>query len=118
MIFKTTNVPYILGIEIDGEISEEDMEELEEKFNQKKNKHGRNNRLNLLVEVTDINYTLDGFIKEIGFDKRHLDDMKKIAVVSNDKWVEYAEKIVQYLPDVDIDLFDTSEKEQAIAWLS
>ncbi|MDN6193695.1 MAG: STAS/SEC14 domain-containing protein [Alkalibacterium sp.] len=118
MIFKTSDVPHIIEVEIDGEITEDEMGELEERFNQKKNKHGKNNKLNLLVEVTHINYTLEGLIKEIGFDKKHLDDMEKIAVVSNDKWVKYAEKINQYLPNVAIDFFDTSEKEKAMTWLS
>lgn len=36
MIFKTSDVPHILEVEIDGEITEDEMGELEERFNQKR----------------------------------------------------------------------------------
>ncbi|WP_368645216.1 STAS/SEC14 domain-containing protein [Alkalibacterium putridalgicola] len=118
MMIRTNDLPYVIEVEIDGEVTEEDIKDFEAYFKQKKENLINKDKLNLLMEIRSLNYTIDGLIKDIKFDTSHLDDFDKVAMVSDKKWAEIGEKLVKYMPQVEVRQFDPEEKEQAKVWVS
>ncbi|SFC29959.1 SpoIIAA-like [Alkalibacterium subtropicum] len=115
MLIKTNDLPHVIEIVIDDEITEEDIQEFEDYFSQKKETQ---EKVNMLIDIRDIDYSLDGFIADTKFTTSHLEDFNKVAMVSDDKWIEYAEKVAQLMPEVEVAHFDPDQRDKAIAWLS
>lgn len=115
MLIKNKAIPSVVEIEINGEVTEDEMNEFETYIKQKVEEHGK---LNALIFIKDLDYTVEGFIEEIKFDIKHLDDFNKVALVSDEKWIELGEKLSTFMPSVDAEHFDPDERQKAMAWLS
>jgi len=115
MLIKTNEQPNVIELVIDEEITEEDIREFEKYFSQKKENHSK---VNMLIDIKDIDYSLDGFIADAKFTTSHLDDFDKVAMVSDENWIETVNKLADLMPDVEVAHFDHEEKDKALAWLS
>lgn len=113
-LFKTNELPGIMEVEINGEITENNMKEFKSHFDQKKEDH---DKLKLLIEVKEMDYTLEGFIEGFKFDINHFNDFEKIAVLSDKEWLGLSSKLADYLPKVEVKHFDSNERDKAIYWL-
>lgn len=111
---KTTDETNMIEIEVDGKVSENDVKDFKDYVDQKKKDLGE---LNLLVEIKNLGYTLDGLKEEIKFDIKHLDKFDKIAVLSEKKWIDLCTQLTKALPNVEVKHFDSEEKEKALYWL-
>lgn len=109
---KTTDMANGIEIVVKGEITAEDIKDFDQFVSKKEEKH---DQLNLLMSIQDMNYSLDGFIKDLHFDAKHWNDFKKIAVLSDKKWIEVTSKMVDFLPNVDVKHFD--DRDEAMMWL-
>lgn len=103
----------VIEVEIKGKITENDMKNFEDYFNQKKK---NNEEINLLMCIDEINYSLDGFIEDLKFDTSHWDEFNKIALLSDKKWIEVGSKIIEYLPKIEVEHFNYNERDKAMAW--
>lgn len=104
----------ILEVKIDGKVTKQDIEKFETHYKEAKND---NEKVSLLLEVENINYSLDGLTEDMKFDMKHWNDFDKIAVVSDKKSIELGSKLPKVLPSLDVEHFSFSEKNQAMNWL-
>ncbi|SEM75632.1 SpoIIAA-like [Mesobacillus persicus] len=112
---NSNEMNHIIEVEVKGKISENDIHEFEQYFNQKKENQ---EELNLLLAVEDAKYSLNGLIEDFKFDIKHWNDFHKIAVVSDDNWIELGSKLTDILPTIEVKHFNDHEKDKAKAWLN
>ncbi|MRH42139.1 STAS/SEC14 domain-containing protein [Aquibacillus halophilus] len=112
----TNNLESVVEVNVDGKITETDMEEFKEYFKLKKAADGK---INLLLVIKEIEgYSMQGLIEDLKFEANHWKDVNKIAVTSDKKWLEIATKIGSYLPKIETKHFDRGQRDQALDWLN
>lgn len=96
----------LLKVHVYGELTLEDFKEFEESVNRELLAY---EKLNLLLDLSEMNgFTLDAALEEIQFNRRHIGQYKKIAVVTSDQWIAWVSWLatvftgaeVQKLPNV------------------
>lgn len=112
---NSNEMDHIIEVEVNGKISENDIYEFEQYFKQKKENQ---EELNLLLAVEDAKYSLNGLIEDLKFDIKHRNDFNKIAVISDNNWIELGSKLTDILPTVEVKHFNDNEKDKAQAWLN
>jgi len=76
----------VVGIEISGEYTKKDVEELEKLFEDKVAE--RHDRLNLLFKIDNLNIGkihLNAFIEDSRYALKHMDQMRHLAIVGDSK---------------------------------
>lgn len=115
ILLKPNELDSVIEIEVDGKITEHDIETFESIFKDKKE---NNERLNLLIQITNMQgYTMKGLVEDLKFAK-HWNDFDKIAVVSDKKAIELGTKVSDYMPKIEVKHFNTDEKDSAKEWLN
>ena len=105
-----------LGLRIDGDVTEKDAASLITTIDKKLQQH---DTLRIYVEYEELeNFSLDQLFQDAEFKAKYADRFEKGAFVSDKGWFEQVVKISDYLTDMEIKTFDSSEKEEALAWLS
>lgn len=104
----------IIEVKIDGKVTKQDIEKLETHYKETKTV---DEKVSLLLEVQSINYSMDGLLEDMKFDMKHWNDFDKIAVVSDKKSIELGSKLPNMLPNLEVEHFSLSEKNQAMNWL-
>lgn len=104
----------ILEVKIDGKLTKQDIDKFETHYKEAKTE---DQKVSLLLEVERINYSLDGLFEDMKFDMKHWNDFDKIAVVSDKKSIELGSKLPNLLPNLEVEHFSLSEKNQARNWL-
>lgn len=104
----------ILEAKIDEKVTKQDIDKFETHFKEAKTE---DEKVNLLLEVEDINYSLQGLLEDLKFDMKHWNDFDKIAVLSDKKSIELGSKLPNMLPNLEVEHFSLSEKDQAMNWL-
>ncbi|WP_226037914.1 STAS/SEC14 domain-containing protein [Aquibacillus saliphilus] len=113
---RTNNMESIVEVNVDGKITERDIEQFKEYFKLKKSADGK---LNLLLVINDIQgYSIQGLLDDLKFEANHWKDINKVGILSDKKWLEIATKISSYLPKIDAKHFNHNQREQAMEWLS
>lgn len=70
----------------------------------------------LLVDLSDmLGFTVDVAWEEIKFARQHPHDFEKIAIVTDDQWVQWSAWLTRLFTDADIQLFD--DYVGALAWV-
>ncbi|MDR2219254.1 MAG: STAS/SEC14 domain-containing protein [Methylobacillus sp.] len=93
-----------------GEFTLADFKELENATAQV----GQNARL--LVDLSDMfNYTIDVAWEEIRFARQHAKDFKKIAIVTDDQWIQWSAWLEDIFTDAELMVFD--DYAAALAWV-
>ena len=55
--------------------------------------------------------------EELAFDIRHLNDLDKVAVVGDDLWDPWLDKVEELFPMSVIQTYDVEDEEEALEWL-
>ncbi|MBU9711212.1 STAS/SEC14 domain-containing protein [Evansella tamaricis] len=111
---KTNQLDDVIEVEVNGKITAQEIKEFEDYFQMKK---ADNEKVKLLLVIRDVRYSLQGVLEDLKFDMNHWRSFKKIAVVSEKKWIEIGMKMADYLPGVKVEHFHMEEQEKAKAWL-
>ena len=111
--FGDTNV---VGIKIDGKITEEEFDGIISKFEEK---FERFEKVHLYAEMKNFDgMELKAFFKDLKFGLTHFNKFEKEAVVTDEKWVqEFATISDPLVPMVEVKAFTYAEKAQAKQWV-
>jgi SpoIIAA-like len=72
-------------------------------------------KANLLVDLRDmIGSTLDVAWEEIKFTRQHTQDFRKIAVVTNDQFLQWHAWLTRIFTDAEVQVFE--DYDEALAW--
>ena len=98
----------LLKLHVYDELTINDFREFEDAVNKGL---GESKTINLLLDFNNMSgFTLDTALEEIQFNRQHIGDYQKIAVVTSDQWVAWVTWLaavftkadVQQFPDTDI----------------
>lgn len=97
-----------------GEFTLADFEEIEKAFEFAVRFQGK---ASLLLDLTDmLGFTLDVAWEEIQFTRQYAHDFEKIAIVTDDQWVQWSAWLPRNLTDAEFEVFQ--EYDAALAWIS
>ena len=73
-------------------------------------------KTSLLVDLSDmLSFTVDVAWEEIRFARQHAKDFDKIAVVTDDQWVQWSAWLARIFTDAEMQIFD--DYVTALAWV-
>lgn len=104
----------LLEVEVTGNVTKDDMKEFERAFHEKKTP---GQEMNLLMVVNDMDMTMKTLKEDFMFDKEHMDEFNKVAVVSDKKWVEMGSKLENLMPGMEVKHFDKDHRADAVTWI-
>lgn len=105
----------IVEITIDGKITREEYDKLASQLEAKIKAHGS---VRVLEEVRSIGGIEPSvFWKDAKFGFRHLNDFSSIAVVADQKWIEWVTKIFKPIMRCPVAVFHLDQIEQAREWI-
>lgn len=104
----------LLKLHVYDELTISDFREFEDAVNKKL---GRNGKLSLLLDFNNMTgFTLDTALEEIQFNRQHIDDYQKIAVITSDQWVTWVTWLATVFTHADVQKFP--DTEMALDWLA
>ena len=111
--FGNTN---IVGITIDGKITDEEFDTVIQRFEKKFNKF---EKVRLYAEMKNFGgMEVKAFFKDLKFGLTHFSRFEREAVVTDKKWAQQFANISDPLvPSVDVKSFSFAEKEEAKKWI-
>ncbi|MDL4843180.1 SpoIIAA family protein [Aquibacillus rhizosphaerae] len=113
---RTNNLESVVEVHVEGKITETDMIEFKEYF---KLKNAADGKVNLLLMIKDLKgYSVQSLIEDLKFDAKHWNDVNKLAVISDKKWMELVTKVSSFLPNMNAKHFNLTERDDAIDWLT
>lgn len=75
-------------------------------------------KINLYIEEDQVDeIEMGAFFSKVFYDMQHADQIKKIAVVSNRKWVRGIAKIKGILIKTDVAAFELTDRVDALCWV-
>lgn len=107
--------PKLVSVKATGKITDEDHEEFIPWMEGRIEQWGR---LRMLFEMEDFHgWDLHSMWHEFRFESRHKKDLKRVAVVGEEKWERWASKISGFFTSTDVRYFDRDQIGEARAWL-
>lgn len=108
--------PKVLGLKIDGKITEEDMKSMIAVCEKKMETQ---DRIAVYVEVIEMGgISFSALVEDLKFALPNFKRFSKKAVVSDSKWHEPMIKIGDKLfPSIEVKHFNLDEKEKALEWV-
>jgi len=104
----------LLKLHVYDELTISDFREFEDAVNKKL---GGNGKLSLLLDFNNMTgFTLDTALEEIQFNRQHIDDYQKIAVITSDQWVTWVTWLATVFTHADVQKFP--DTEMALDWLA
>ncbi len=107
--------PNLVGIKLSDTLTEDDYEAfvsvLEDQF-----EASITTRVLIVMEDVD-DWTPEEQWEELAFDIRHLNDVDKVAIVGDDLWETWLEKVEILFPMSTIQTYDAADQEEALDWI-
>ncbi len=105
----------VLGYNVKGVVSHSDYEKLVPEVEAVVKKHGN---VRFYIDISGFEEaTLQAMIDDMKMGFKFYGDMERIAVVGNQKMIELMAKVGDLLMKADLRYFDTSEMDEAWAWI-
>lgn len=104
----------ILEAIIDGEVTKEDINEMEKRFKELKTIH---EQVKMLFVIKNANIKGDALIADVKFDLKNWHDFDKIAVVSDKRSVAVVTRLMSKLPKTDMKHYPLSNITEATTWI-
>ncbi|HJL66863.1 MAG: STAS/SEC14 domain-containing protein [Arenicellales bacterium] len=103
----------LLRAHVYAQLTLDDLREFEEAVTGGLENH---NQVNVLFDLENMSgFTLDAAIEEIQFNRQHVGDYKRVAVVANDQWLVWFTWLTGVFAGADVQRFPT--QASAEAWL-
>ena len=107
---------HTVGIRVDGKLTKDDYGVLIPYF---ENLIRESGPLNLLCDMTQFNgVELSAFWEDFKFSIRHLRDFKRMAIIGDQRWLDWYTKIFNPLVKTEIKYFPPEQTEEAWKWVS
>ena len=104
-----------VGIQVDGKLTKEDYDVLIPYFKNLINECGH---LNLLCDMTNFGgIEIEAFWEDFKFSILHLRDFKRMALVGDQRWIEWWTKVFNPLVKTEVKYFPPTEINDAWAWI-
>lgn len=104
----------VLEIEIDGEITKDDYDRLDQAIIEKLKE---TEKVKLFCWIKDLSgITAEAIISDFKLLVKHYTNIEKMAIVSTEDWIEWVTKLEAVLP-MEVKYFDNDEKDLAWKWL-
>ena len=104
-----------IAVEFSGTATKEDAEKLEQVVRER---FGENQKFNIFARMKDVDgTTLMGMAYGMRFDAKRWSQFRKIAVVTDIKWLEAVAELGKFLPGLEARNFGIGEEEAAWTWL-
>jgi len=106
----------VVAVRLGGTLTEDDFDTV---FPFLKDQVERHNTARLLFELEDVDgwepeEVWDGF----SFDVRHAHDADRIAVVSDDPWQTWMDRLALIFPSAVVKVYDADTRDEALDWLN
>lgn len=106
----------VLEISAKGKLTKDDYEIM---LPQLENLLDRYGKLRFLIKLEDFKgIEAEALWDEIEFDREHMDEYGKTAVVGDRTWEDWGTKISNLFFDTEVKYFDRSHEEQARSWVN
>mgnify|MGYP006284113359 CR=1 FL=1 len=107
--------PNFFGIELSGTLTDEDYDALASTLTDHLEQHTTTRALFVMEDVDD--WESEERWEDLAFDIRHLRDLDKVAVVGDDLWETWLEKVEELFPMSTIQTYELEDREEALDWL-
>ncbi len=105
----------IVSVKASGKLTDEDYDEFVPWMEKLIERYGR---LRMLFEMEDFRgWDAHGAWDEFKFESKHKKDLKRVAVVGDKKWEEWASAISGFFTGSDVRYFDRNQMDEAWDWL-
>lgn len=99
-----------VNVNVYGEFTLADYQEFEAAVN---NEIRFENPVDLYFDLREMNgATLDTALEDLQFTRRHANDFRRIAVVTDSQWVTWSAWLAQVFVSAEVEVFDTPEEAQ------
>jgi hypothetical protein len=106
----------LLAFRISGHVDKRDYDIMLPLFEDKIKKHGK---IRAYAEVQDVeDYSIKALWQDLKFDIKHAADFTRVALVGDQKWMEWATLMAKPFTSAELKYFDFSQREQAWAWIN
>ena len=104
----------LLKVHVYDELTISDFREFEEAVNKNL---GANGTIDLLLDFNNMTgFTLDTALEEIQFNRQHIGDYQKIAVVTSDQWLTWVTWLATVFTHANVQKFP--DTQLALDWLA
>jgi hypothetical protein len=107
--------PNFFGIELRDTLTEDDYDAFTSALKAHLEQHTTSRALFVMEGVDD--WEPDERWEELAFDIRLLRDLDKVAIVGDDLWETWLEKVEELFPMSTIQTYDAEDREEALDWL-
>lgn len=105
----------VVGIKVDGKLTKEDYAVLIPYLENLITEYGR---VSVLCDLTDFEgIELEAFWKDFKFSIRHLRDFERLAVVGDQRWLEWCTKVFTPMVKTEMKYFGPDRLAEAWNWL-
>jgi len=105
--------PNVFGVEFSDTLKEEDYDLLDSTLADHLQQHTTTRAIFVINDVTD--WTPEEKWEDLAFDIRHLKDLDKVAVVGDDLWETWLDKMDELFPMSQIQTYE--DRAEALDWL-
>ncbi|WP_431800981.1 STAS/SEC14 domain-containing protein [Halobacillus andaensis] len=107
--------PSTIVLEVEGEATGRDAKKLDEYVGEHFKKE---ESFNVIAHIQNLSgVTQQGFLKGIKVDAKRWKQIKKFAVVSEKDWITSPAKLADYLPGINVKVFEPKDQEDAWKWI-
>jgi len=107
--------PNLVGITLSDTLTEDDYEAFTSALEDQFAAHITTRLLLVMEDVDD--WAPEEPWEDLAFDVRHLSDVDKVAIVSDDPWERWLEKTEALFPMSTIQTYDAADQEEALDWI-
>ena len=116
IIYKEHPKTGIVELTFDGKVIKHDINDIIPRIEAFIVAHGKIKLLEIVTDDFD-GVELSTLIKAIKFDKKHLKDFSRCAVVTDKGWIGPITRLASSVFDIEIKIFTKKNKEDALNWL-
>ena len=107
--------PNIVGVKLSDTLTKDDYEAFASVLEDQFAAHITTRVLLVMEDVDD--WAPAEQWEDLAFDVRHLNDVDKVAVVGDDLWERWLEKVEALFPMSTIQTYDAADQEEALDWI-
>lgn len=107
----------ILAFRVNGKISKEEIDELGVMLEDKLKFH---KKINIYAEIKNLEgySSIDALFTDLKLTLKHFTDVEKVAIVTEDKWIENLAHVTDNIIGSDVRHFHMSQEPEAIEWVN
>ncbi len=107
--------PNLLSVELSDTLTEEDYESLVSTLEDHLRQHTTTRVLFVMDDVEG--WEPEERWADLAFDIRHLRDLDKVAIVGDDVWETWLDKMEELFPLSVVQTYPSEDREEAVAWI-